>query len=67
MGIGLVQIWYYNKVRLEKRFFHIMTSDVLGIKNGGSRSGIVDHEESYKQLDEMEQEKKKLGSVNTSN
>lgn len=30
-----------------------------GIQNGGSRSN-VDHEESYKQLDEMEQEKKKL-------
>ena len=66
MGIALVQIWYY-KVRLEKRVIHIMTSDVLGIKNGGSRSGVVDHVESYKQLDEMEQEKKKLGSVNTSN
>ena len=66
MGIGLAQIWYY-KVRLGKRVIHIMTSDVLGIKNGGSRSGVVDHEESYKQLDEMEQEKKKLGSVNTSN
>ena len=42
-----------------------MTRDVLGMQNGGSRSGI-DHEESYKQLDEMEQEKKKLGTINIS-
>ena len=39
-----------------------MTLDVLGIQNGSSRSS-VDHEESYKQLEEMEKEQKKLGTV----
>jgi hypothetical protein len=39
-----------------------MTFDVSGIQNGSSRSG-VDHEESYKQLEEMEQEQRKLGKI----
>jgi hypothetical protein len=48
--------------KLAQQIIHVMTLNVLGIQNGGSRSN-VDHEESYKQLDEMEQEKKKLGTV----
>ena len=40
----------------------IIHVDILGLLNGGSLAG-VDHEESYKQLEEMEQEKKKLGAV----
>jgi hypothetical protein len=48
--------------KLAQQIIHVMTLNVLGMQNGGSRSN-VDHEESYKQLDEMEQEKKKLGTV----